>query len=147
MPSGEILMFQRLKISPFGMPDRLAKVLKNTKVPGIYRSRFQLVRHIILISLNELSNEPYNAFVKCFATHRQEKQKAFDSLEQSGLLNSSTNELKWFILGLKGLWFTDKGDDMNLEMTPEQVAQLGKIWGDAFLSSLSVEELLENIKV
>jgi hypothetical protein len=117
---------------------------KKTKVPGIYRSRFQLVRHIILISLNELSNEPYNAFVKCFATHRQEKQKAFDSLEQSGLLNSSTNELKWFILGLKGLWFTDKGDDMNLEMTPEQVAELGKLWGDAFLSSLSVEELLEH---
>jgi hypothetical protein len=28
MPSGEILMFQRLKISPFGLPDRLAKVLK-----------------------------------------------------------------------------------------------------------------------
>ncbi|MEN8220456.1 MAG: hypothetical protein ABFS56_29725 [Pseudomonadota bacterium] len=117
---------------------------KSTKVPGIYRSKFQLVRQIILISLNELSNEPYNAFVKCFATHRQEKQKAFDSLEQSGLLNSSTNELKWFILGLKGLWFTEKGDDMNLEMTAEQVAELGKIWGNAFLSSLSVEELLEH---
>ncbi|KHD05452.1 hypothetical protein PN36_02170 [Candidatus Thiomargarita nelsonii] len=39
---------------------------KSTKVPGIYRSKFQLVRQIILISLNELSNEPYNAFVKCF---------------------------------------------------------------------------------
>ncbi|KHD05453.1 hypothetical protein PN36_02175 [Candidatus Thiomargarita nelsonii] len=33
---------------------------------------------------------------------------------------------------------------MNLEMTADQVAQLGKIWGNAFLSSLSVEELLEH---
>ncbi len=33
---------------------------------------------------------------------------------------------------------------MNLEMTPKQVADLGKIWGNAFLSSLSVEELLEH---
>jgi len=117
---------------------------KSTNLSGIYRSKFQLVRQVILISLNELSNQPYNAFVKCFASHRQEKQKAFDLLEQSGLLNSLTNELKWFITGLKGLWFTDKGGDMNLEMTAEQVAELGKIWGNAFLSSLSVEELLEH---
>ena len=31
---------------------------------------------------------------------------------------------------------------MNIEMTAEQVAHLGKIWGNAYLSALTVEERL-----
>jgi len=32
-------------------------------------------KKVILLSLNELSDEPHNAYVKCFASHRQEKEK------------------------------------------------------------------------
>jgi hypothetical protein len=117
---------------------------KNTNIPGVYRSQFRLIRKVVLLSLNELSNEPHNAFVKCFASHRQEKQKAFDLLEQSGLLKSLPNPLRWFITGLKGYWFTLKGDDMDIEITAEQAADLGKKWGDAYISGLSVEELLDH---
>jgi len=79
---------------------------KNTNIPGVYRSRFLLIRKIMLLSLNELPNEPHNAFVRCFASHRQEKEKAFELLEQKGLLKPLPNPLRWFITGLKGYWFT-----------------------------------------
>jgi hypothetical protein len=117
---------------------------RSTKIPGVYRSQFRLIRQVVLLSLNELANEPHNAFVKCFASHRQEKEKAFELLEQSGLLKSLPNKSRWFITGLKGFWFTLKGDDMDIEMTAEQIADLGKRWGNAYLSSLPVEELLDN---
>ncbi|MEN8218945.1 MAG: hypothetical protein ABFS56_21755 [Pseudomonadota bacterium] len=33
---------------------------------------------------------------------------------------------------------------MDIEMTAEQIADLGKRWGNAYLSSLPVDELLDN---
>ena len=39
---------------------------KSTNLPGVYRSQFRLIRKVVLVSLNELSNEPHNAFIKCF---------------------------------------------------------------------------------
>ncbi|TGN99729.1 hypothetical protein PN36_34770 [Candidatus Thiomargarita nelsonii] len=50
---------------------------KSTNLPGIYRSKFQIVRQVILISLNELSNEPYNAFVKCFRDKKNKKRLTY----------------------------------------------------------------------
>jgi len=117
---------------------------KNTNIPGVYRSSFRLIREVVLLSLNDLANQPHNAFVKCFASHRDEKEKAFELLEQSGLLNSLANPLRWFVSGLKGYWFTLKGEEMDIEMTAEQIADLGKRWGNAYLSSLPVDELLNH---
>jgi len=58
---------------------------ESTETPGVYRSQYVLLKHIVLLSLNELSNEPHNAFIKNFATRRQMKQNASDMLENSGL--------------------------------------------------------------
>jgi len=35
---------------------------------------------------------------------------------------------------------------MNTEMTPESVMKVGKIWGDAFLSTLTTEERLKLVQ-
>ena len=35
---------------------------------------------------------------------------------------------------------------MKPELTPEEVMEMGKMWGDAYLSSLSPEELLKDLK-
>ncbi len=94
---------------------------QSTAHPGVYRSQFRLIRHMILLSLNELSNEPHNAFVKCFASHLQEKEKAFNLLDKMDS-NLLPKPLRWFIEGLKGLWFTlKKGEDKMVELTPEQI--------------------------
>ena len=99
---------------------------------------------MVLLSLNELSNEPHNAYVKCFASHRQEKEKAFQVLENH-VYNSLTTNLKSFLDGLKGIWFAlPKGEDMNLELTPELLTAWGEKWGKSYLAHLSIEEAVEH---
>ncbi len=119
---------------------------KNTEYPGVYRSSFRLFKKIILLSLNELSDEPHNAFIKCFASHRQEKEKAFQVLEKYAY-NSLTTHLKSYLNGLKGIWFTlPKGEDMNLDLTPELITAWGEKWGKSYLAHLKPEEILSNFK-
>ncbi len=119
---------------------------KNTEYPGVYRSSFRLFKKIILLSLNELSDEPHNAFVKCFASYQQEKEKAFQVLEKYAY-DSLTTDLKNYINGLKGLWFTlPKGEDMNLDLTPELITAWGEKWGKSYLAHLKPEERLAGLK-
>jgi hypothetical protein len=112
--------------------------------PGVFYTPSRGFRNVILMSLNDLSQEPHNAFFKCFASRRQEKQKAFDLLKQSGL-QSLTLRLKLFLAGLWEYWFQLIGEDMNIELTPEQLMEMGKMWGDWYLSELSVEQRLAGL--
>lgn len=119
---------------------------KTTEHPGVYRSTFRILKKVVLLSLNELSDEPHNAYVKCFASHRQEKEKAFQVLENSAY-NSLTSNLQAFIDGLKGIWFAlPKGEDMNLELTPELITAWGEKWGKSYLAHLKPEERLAGLK-
>ncbi|EDN70616.1 hypothetical protein BGP_3981 [Beggiatoa sp. PS] len=110
--------------------------------PGVYESQNQLEKRIQLISLNELADEPYNAVFKLFATHRKEKQKAFELLKQSRDVSSIPPGLKPLLSGL--LYLGEQ--DMNFELTPEQVREIGQIWGKTYLSTLSPEERLIGLK-
>ena len=103
-------------------------------------SQNQLEKRIQLISLNELADEPYNAVFKIFATHQ--KEKAFRLLEQSRDVSSIPKELKSLLSGLLNLG----EQDMNIELTPEKVREVGKIWGKTYLSWLSPEERLMGLK-
>ena len=110
----------------------------NMLYPGVYNSQNQLEKRIQLISLNELADEPYNAVFKLFATHRKEKQKAFELLKQSRNVASIPPGLKSLLSGL----LTLGEQDMNQELTPEQVRQIGQIWGKAYLSTVPLSERL-----
>ena len=114
----------------------------NMLYPGVYHSQHQLEKRIQLISLNELADEPYNAVFKLFATHRKEKQKAFELLKQSRDVSSIPTELKPLLSGL----LTLGEEDMNKELTPKQVREIGQIWGKAYLSSLAPEERFIGLK-
>jgi len=120
---------------------------KMTGKKGVYKSKHEGWRFITLISLNELSDEKYNAFIKCFASKNKEKKIAFDRLKKIGLTNF-TLKLQWLFNGLIQLLLTHfKGDrKMQIDLTPEQVMEIGKFWGDAFLSSLSNEKKMELFK-
>jgi hypothetical protein len=52
--------------------------------------------------------------------------------------------LEWLIAGLWKFWFVDKGDDMKAELTEEQLTEMGKMWGDWFLSHRTVDDLLKH---
>ncbi len=114
---------------------------------GVYRSQNPLLKTIPLISLNELSNEPHNAFVKCFASRKKEKQKAFQLLKEARSL--MTHQLEWFLSGLWKYWFSKKlgEDEMAVELTPDEVFEMGKMWGSTYLSTLKVEDVLPYFKL
>jgi len=115
-----------------------------TNQPGVYRSQERSLRLITLLSLNDLSAEPHNAFVKTFASRRQQKREAFATLKRTGL-SGLTVKLPWFLAGLQTYWFsTDTGEDfMKPQLTPEKVMALGEQWILACLATLPVEKRLE----
>jgi hypothetical protein len=119
-----------------------------TAQAGVYGCSHWLLNTIPILSLNELPTEPHNAWVKCFATHQVEKRQAFQLLQQQDW-QVLTADLEWFLAGLWQYWFNPMtGDDMsleNLELTPEQVTEMGKFWWPIYQSKLSVEERLAGL--
>jgi len=112
-----------------------------TDKAGVYRSRHPLLESVPLLTLNELSEEPHNAYIKCFASRKQEKRAAFRMLKGSPL----SEKLLWFLQGLWKHWFSKGGVFMKQELTPEDVMEMGKMWGDTYLSSLSAEDLVKAV--
>jgi hypothetical protein len=110
---------------------------------GVYHNPDNwLLQKMPLLSLNELSDEPHNAWVKCFASHKLEKKKAFEILK--GATSSSLSVmLERVLAGLWQFWFVQKGDDMKSTLTEEQLKQMNEMWGETFLSRLTVEDMLE----
>jgi len=104
-----------------------ASVLKPAEYPGGYRVQHSVIQPVLLLSLNELSDEAHNVWVKCFASQKQVKKPAFKNMEQLGFIEIA-NELKCFINGLMELWFGTMrgGKDMSMKLTPEDVTELGK---------------------
>jgi hypothetical protein len=117
-----------------------------TTAPGVYQNQYPVLEKLILLSLNELANSPHNAFFKCFASQKAEKKKAFDLLMGEPLQFSLTRSLMNFIRGLWNYWFPLRGEEMNLEVTPEHIARLGKKWKKGLLGGLSVEDILEDLE-
>lgn len=54
-------------------------------VQGVYKSDNPFLKDIPLLSLNELSDELHNAYIKCFASRKKEKRIAYKILEHKGL--------------------------------------------------------------
>ena len=128
--------------------ERLAQFGYRSTVPaGVYHHSQDLLRKIILLSLNELADSPHNACFKCFASQRAEKKKAFDQLIGGPVNFSRTQPLIGFVRGLWNYWFPLRGEDMDLEVTPEHIARLGKRWKQGLLGGLSIEEILEEVKL
>jgi hypothetical protein len=121
---------------------------QQTQYKGVYFTPLPLAQHVILIVLNELSNEPHNAWIKCFASRRLEKRKAFSILKE---IRTSfiPLDLEYFLSGLWRHWFNNEEDfnmsNADIELTPEKVMEMGKFWGKSYLSLLKPEELLAGL--
>ncbi|MEZ4524524.1 MAG: hypothetical protein R2941_01200 [Desulfobacterales bacterium] len=118
-----------------------------TETAGVYRSTNPLLKKIPLLSLNELSNEPHNVYVKCFASRRKEKQSAFDTLRQSELKKFDF-QFRGYVDGLWCLWFDaiKGGYDMKTELTPEKISEMGRKWFDMVFSTLPAEEVMSRYR-
>ncbi len=110
---------------------------------GVYYSTNPILKHLPILSLNELEADGHNAFVKCFASRKREKEDAFDVLEGEKLDVSSYR----FVTGLRRYWFDAQGEDqMDVELTSEQVFALGKGWSDMMLAMMTPEERLAGLQ-
>ena len=117
-----------------------------TELPGVYQSQSALVSHITLLSLNDLSNEPQNIPLKCFASKRKENSKAYKFIQENKLYGMSLS-MEWLLNGLWKLLFREAKNMSAIaeieELTPEYVKEVGKEWVDHWIKTLPAEELLK----
>lgn len=115
-----------------------------TLLPGVYHSKNPMLQALLIIELNGLTDAPHNLFVKCFASKKTEKDRAFKKLFASGK--------QFFRSGLysiiAGLWriINLKEVPMESELTPEKVMEIGKEWEALFLNFIPVERRLAGLK-
>lgn len=114
-----------------------------TEHAGVYASTSTLLEWMPIISLNELRDEPHNAVVKCFASRLKERQRALATLRKMDIAEDFSAELSRFLTGLWAQWLM--GEKMNIQLTPDQVFEIGEVWGDIFLNALPAEEMLAHL--
>ena len=108
------------------------------------QSQNPMLEPISLLILNDLSKEPHNAYIKCFASRIREKEAAFRMLSnrKAGLISAKLTHL---LEGMVDIWFSKGGVFMERELTPEKVIERGKMLGDLYLKSLPPEERLKGL--
>ncbi len=112
---------------------------------GVYQSEQVAFNHITLISLNELSDELHNAWITCVASKKLKRLQAFNILKSQGF-KSISRDFKWFLSDLWQHISTKGDDDMALNnLTPQEVEEFGKMWGDVLLSTIPLEKRLAGI--
>jgi len=113
---------------------------KPTKWTGVYQSNLPMVDRVGLLVLNDLRNEPHNAYVKCFASRPKAKEVAFKTLEK---IERFPIDLLSFITGLHQL-VLPKGEKemLNIEITAQDVMEFGKGWRAMLLANTTLEERL-----
>ena len=119
-----------------------------TEYLGVYRTQSFLSRRVLLLSLNELSDEPHNAWIKCFASKKKVREETLKYLNTLKLM-SLNDELKALISGLSEIWsiLLAKGEtEMNMNLTPEEVTEFGKKLGNVWLSGLTPQERIAGLK-
>ncbi|CAN2039224.1 conserved hypothetical protein [Candidatus Magnetomoraceae bacterium gMMP-15] len=112
---------------------------------GVYINENPILKSVTLLSLNKLANKPHNAYIKCFASRKKEKQSAFEILMDRNNTSLSV-KVQYIIINFWNLWFNSRRYEMIDEITPEKIMEWGKMWGDAYLASLSIEERLQGLK-
>lgn len=115
-------------------------------LPGVYYSDNCILQDIPLLALNQLRDVPHNAYMKCFASRQREKAAAFALLGDRDKVKLSPR-LGEFLMGLRTYWFTGgtKMDTVDV-ITPESIMALGQKMGQAYLASLTVEDVLARFK-
>ncbi|MDM8532856.1 hypothetical protein QUF63_16965 [Anaerolineales bacterium HSG25] len=118
-----------------------------TEWPGVYQSELPMVKRVTILVLNELNNEPHNAYVKCFASRRHAKEAAFEILEKMGFKQFPVVIMS-FIAGLRQLILSKEGNKemKNVEVTADDVMVWGKEWRVAVLAKTPIEERLMGLK-
>ena len=116
-----------------------------TALRGVYHSQDKWLKVIDLLVLNELSDEPHNAFFKCFASRKKAREAAFATIEQMAIWTWS-EELWATVSGLHTVFQRLEGGAMSdYNLTPEYLRKLGEGMRDQIMATLSPEERLAGL--
>jgi len=84
---------------------------------GVYRSQHLMMERVTLLVLNELSDAPYNAYVKIFGSRKDVKAEAQQVLT-TDVMPTLSGELQFMMNQLIHLWFAksmvEEGDIMEM---------------------------------
>ncbi|MCP4699287.1 MAG: hypothetical protein GY862_20930 [Gammaproteobacteria bacterium] len=150
LKKGQTAAFLLCSMTP--RPKTLRKFgYQQTKRRGVYQSRHALISRAVLLVLNELSDEPHNAPLKCFASRQAEMRKAYRIIRENRL-PGLTLQLERMFNGLYALLFGKvKGEEMKArtkkidELTMEYVVETGQAWMDHMLSLIPLEERIKGL--
>jgi hypothetical protein len=119
-----------------------------TSLPGVYQSQwYSWLPPVMLLSLNELSDAPHNAWVKCFASRLKEKRKAFTVLQPLVTTWKLPTRLIFFLDALRALWFPSlSGGIMKSKLMAEDLTDVGPHWKQIVLQALTIEDMLGYFK-
>jgi len=116
-----------------------------TSLPGVYQSQWHSwLPPVMLLSLNELSDAPHNAWVKCFASQLKEKRQAFEVLRQFSTTDNFPDSLVLFLTTLWKHWFPHLPCENMKEntLTPEEFKNLNQHWNQLMLATFTVDDML-----
>ena len=109
-----------------------------TERSGVYASEMPIVGTMQVILLNELDDQPHNAVLKCFASRKQEKAKAFETMSRHVLPSQPSAALAWVTTGLSRMMMEKVLSDPGLAgWTPDDIVKLGKEWIEAKVLEVS----------
>jgi len=108
---------------------------------GISQSTNIAYEHITLISLNELPDELHNAWVTCLASKKLKRLKAFNLLKSQGF-KQIPKPFKGFLVELWQHISIKGDDDMTLELSPNEIKAIGKMWEPSLFTQDEIEELV-----
>jgi hypothetical protein len=116
---------------------------KPAEKSGVYHSDNIMLKTLLLLALNELRDEPHNAFVKTFASRYLARKAALETLKTMGL-QTFPPTVRAVMNFLWRQWTMIK-EEMELEITPEQFIELGKQWQEMMLMQMPLEERLAGL--
>ncbi len=112
---------------------------------GVYQCENILAQRIRLLSLNELDNTQKNALVMFFASQRKNRERALDTLRDMGFKTIPQPILTL----LTDLWQRQQNrevDDMQKQLTYEQIRAEGQAFLDLVLAALPPDEFVKRFK-
>jgi len=118
-----------------------------TGPPGVYQSSLPLLKRIILLSLNDMADEPHNTLVRLLASKMKTRMSAMGRLEK--MFARFPKKLEDYVMRFLG-FLSERGGEMDetqTELTQEERAQITKTMlsflpADEVLSRYSPEDML-----
>ena len=122
---------------------RLAEWGYEEEQKGVFRSPLPLLRRVGLLVLNDLPPTPHNAYIKLFASRKQEREAAFEALAAPVVTMSP--QLYAYMFGLQETLEVKGESDMAEMLTPDKIMEIGEKIRQRVLETATPEEKLAGL--